>query len=106
MDRLIGPDIGGGKLLAASATEYLDALINPDLWQDEMLHMPQPRSAEFVLADHLQSEDEDEEFWSDRLDGMSCTESCHSHETEVGRQPRLVRACCGSPWSEVADSVS
>ena len=85
MDGLTGGDVSGGKLVAVSAVEFLDVLINPELWRDDVLHMPEPHAAEMILAENLLSEDEDEDlepvltdlvsdasseegFWDDRPD--------------------------------------
>ena len=85
MNGLTGGDVSGGKLVAVSAVEFLDVLINPELWHDDVLHMPEPHAAELILAENLLSEDEDEDlgpvltdsvsdasseegFWDDRLD--------------------------------------
>ena len=85
MDGLTGGDVSGGKLVAVSAVEFLDVLINPELWRDDVLHMPEPHAAEMILAKNLLSEDEDEDlepvltdlvsdasseegFWDDRPD--------------------------------------
>ena len=62
MDGLTGGDVSGGKLVAVSAVEFLDVLINPELWRDDVLHMPEPYAAEMILAENLLSEDEDEDL--------------------------------------------